>query len=251
MKLHGVVNMSPDSLATFSIAHDADEAYRRACQLIEQGCVGIDIGGAGSTQFADRVDTDIEWNRLEGAIARIVELDVELSVDSWNPEVMRRSLASGATIMNAADGLQDESMIDLAAESGAKVVLPFLSGPDPKAMVFVQGDPYDTILPWFENRIAALAKRGIGRDQLIIDPGTGFGPPNWEWEHRAAYQRAVYGGLARLRVFGRPVYMALPWKFDGGRLELLDILLTVGFDYGRTHLPAVIRQRAKRLAHSE
>lgn len=247
MKLHGVINMSPDSLATFSVAESPDEAYRRACELIEDGCVGIDLGGAGSTQYAARVDTETEWARLEGAIDQIATLDVELSVDTWNAEVMRRSLACGATILNAADGLQDAEMIALAASSGADVVLPFLSGPDPKAMVFVQGDPYDTILPWFEQRIAVLAEAGVRRDQLILDPGTGFGPADWAWEDRAAYQELVYGGLGKLSAFELPTYVALPWKFDGGRMELLDLLLTVGFDYGRTHLPAAILDRQREL----
>ena len=55
MKLHGVINASGDSLADFSIALDVESAVKRAKELIQVGCVGIDLGAAGSTQYASRV----------------------------------------------------------------------------------------------------------------------------------------------------------------------------------------------------
>lgn len=247
MKLHGVINASPDSLADFSIATTVDDALARAHHLIGHGCAGIDLGGAGSTQFADRVETEEEWERLADIVPAIANLGVELSVDTWNPEVMRRSLAAGANLMNAADGLQNPDMVAIAADAGCLVVLPFLSGIDPKAMEFVGENPLDVILPWFEKSLARLATEGISEDQIIVDPGTGFGPADWAWEDRYQYQKDVYGNLDRLRVFGMPIYMALPWKDTEQHRELLEILLTVGFDYGRCHHPDVIIAAADRL----
>ena len=247
MKLHGVINASPDSLAEFSIAETVEAALTRAEMLIEQGCVGIDLGGAGSTPFAERVEIEQEWERLDGKVQAIAALGVELSVDTWQPEIMERALDAGANFMNAADGLQNPDMVSLAADRGVPVVLPFLSGIDPKAMSFVEGDPLDTMLPWFEATLARVTGAGVKESQLIIDPGTGFGPADWAWEDRRVYQDAVYSQLDRLRVFGMPIYMALPWKFDGGRLELLDTLLRVGFDYGRAHLPDFILARQEKL----
>ena len=246
MKLHGVINASPDSLADFSIAETVEAARTRAELLIEQGCVGIDLGGAGSTQFAARVELEQEWDRLDGKIQTIAELGVELSVDTWQPEIMERALDAGANFMNAADGLQNPDMVALAADRGVPVVLPFLSGIDPKAMSFIEGDPMEVMLPWFEETLARVTAAGVAESQIIVDPGTGFGPADWAWEDRRNYQDSVYSQLDKLRVFGMPIYMALPWKFDGGRLELLDTLLRVGFDYGRAHLPAYILQRPAR-----
>ena len=237
MKLHGVINASPDSLADFSIALTVDAALERAMMLLDQGCVGIDLGGAGSTQFAERIELEEEWDRLDGKIQAIAALGIELSVDTWQPEIMERALDAGANFMNAADGLQNPAMVELAADRGVPVILPFLSGIDPKAMSFVDGDPIETILPWFEMTLTSLTNRGISESQLIVDPGTGFGPADWAWEDRRLYQQAVYSQLDRLRVFGMPIYMALPWKMDDGRRELLDLLLAVGFDYGRAHFP--------------
>lgn len=250
MKLHGVINASPDSLADFSIALTVEQARDRAQLLVDQGCVGIDLGGAGSTQYAERVELEEEWDRLDGKIQAIAELGVELSVDTWQPEIMERSLDAGANFMNAADGLQNPDMVALAGDRGVPVVLPFLSGVDPKAMSFIEGDPMDVILPWFEQTLARVVAAGVAESQIIVDPGTGFGPANWDWEDRRVYQDSVYSQLDRLRVFGMPIYMALPWKFDGGRLELLDTLLRVGFDYGRAHLPDYILKRRDELGLS-
>ncbi len=247
MKLHGVINASPDSLADFSIALSVEAAVARATLLIEQGCVGIDIGGAGSTQFAERVELEEEWERLDGKIQALAALDIELSVDTWQPEIMRRALDAGANFMNAADGLQNPDMVALAAERAVPVVVPFLSGVDPKALEFVDGDPLTTILPWFERTLERVIAAGVREEHLIVDPGTGFGPADWGWEDRRHYQESVYANLDRLRVFGLPIYMALPWKFDGGRLELLDLLLRVGFDYGRAHRPDFILARRAEL----
>ena len=82
MKLHGVINASGDSLADFSIALDVESTVKRAKELIQVGCVGIDLGAAGSTQFASRIEMEEEWERLDGKIQAIAELGVELSVDT-------------------------------------------------------------------------------------------------------------------------------------------------------------------------
>ena len=250
MKLHGVINASGDSLADFSIALDVESAVKRAKELVNDGCVGIDLGAAGSTQFASRVEIEEEWERLDGKIQAIAELGVELSVDTWKPEIMARSLEAGANFMNASDGMQNPEMVEIAVSSGVPVVLPFLSGDDPKSLEFVTGDPIEQIVNWFESSLDKLEKTGLKREQLILDPGTGFGPANWEWEDRYRYQERVYSNIGELKIFGLPIYVALPWKFEDGRRHLLEILLKNGFDYGRTHLPKKVLEIKREMESS-
>lgn len=248
--LHGVINASPDSLAGFSVVVTVDEARRRAEALAEAGCAGIDLGGAGSTPGAARVGIDEEWRRLDGKIEAIagLGLDLDLSVDTWQPEIMRRALDCGATIMNASDGMQNPAMAELAAERGVPVILPFLPGPDPKAVAPVAGDPVEAITAWFRQSIPALEAAGVDRSQLILDPGTGFGPDDWAWEDRYRYQKRVYANLDALRAFGRPVYLPLPWKQTPQHDELLEICVRSGFDYGRCHDPTRVQAAITRLA---
>ena len=245
-----MINASGDSLADFSIALDVESAVKRAKELVNDGCVGIDLGAAGSTQFASRVETEEEWERLDGKVQAIAELGVELSVDTWKPEIMARSLEAGANFMNASDGMQNPEMVEIAVSSGVPVVLPFLSGDDPKSLEFVTGDPIKQIVNWFESSLDKLEKTGLKREQLILDPGTGFGPANWEWEDRYRYQERVYSNIGELKIFGLPIYVALPWKFEDGRKHLLEILLENGFDYGRTHLPKKVLEIKREMESS-
>ena len=245
-----MINASGDSLADFSIALDVESAVKRAKELVNDGCVGIDLGAAGSTQFANRVEIEEEWERLDGKIQAIAELGVELSVDTWKPEIMARSLEAGANFMNASDGMQNPEMVEIAVSSGVPVVLPFLSGEDPKSLEFVTGDPIKQIVNWFESSLDKLEKTGLKREQLILDPGTGFGPANWEWEDRYRYQERVYSNIGELKIFGLPIYVALPWKFEDGRKHLLEILLENGFDYGRTHLPKKVLEIKREMESS-
>ena len=251
MRLHGVVNASPDSLADFSVATTVSAAAARAETLLEQGCVGIDLGGAGSTQAAERVDIDTEWSRLDGKVQALAELcgagGAALSVDSWQPEIMRRALDCGATMINAADGLQNPAMAALAAEQDVPVVAPFVWGADPKASRRVDGDPVETICGWFRRSLGRWEDAGIDRSRLILDPGTGFGPPDWEWADRYRYQKQVYENLDALRAFGLPIYLPLPWKQTAQHDELLEICIRSGFDYGRCHRPQRILRAIERL----
>ena len=249
-----MVNASPDSLADFSVATTIEGAVARATELLDGGCVGIDLGGAGSTQVADRVDVDAEWQRLDGKVQALAALcesrGAQLSVDSWQPEIMRRALDCGTTMINAADGLQNPAMVRLAAERDVPVVAPFVWGADPKASVPVAGDPVEVIRGWFRRSLRRWEEAGVERSRLILDPGTGFGPGDWEWADRYRYQKRVYENLDTLRAFGLPLYLPLPWKRTEQHDELLEICIRAGFDYGRCHRPDRVLAAIERLGSS-
>lgn len=241
MILYGVVNASPDSLATDSIATTPDAALARARQLLADGADAIDLGGQGSTDIAEVVDWTVEWSRVEHLVPALAALGVDVSIDSWRPEVVRRALEAGATVINAADGMQADAMWEVAADFDVPIVVPFLSGPDPRHMALVDADPLDAIGEFFEARLAQADRYGLRR-RCILDPGTGFAPPNWPWELRYLYQKRVYGNLDELRRFGLPLYIALPWKETAQHDELLELVLAHRPDYGRCHVPAKIRR---------
>ena len=240
MLLYGVVNASPDSLHEDSIATTPEAAVARARQLLAEGAQAIDLGGQGSTDQATVVDWTVEWARLEPIVPALAALDVELSVDSWRPQVVRRALEAGATVINAADGMQADAMWEVAAEFDVPVVVPFLSGPNPREMDHVRDDPIDAISAFFEARLGDADRYGM-RHRCILDPGTGFAPPAWPWEQRYRYQKHVYSNLGALRRFGRPLYIALPWKETPQHEELLEIVVRQQPEYGRSHRPAQVR----------
>jgi dihydropteroate synthase len=246
MQLFGVVNASPDSLHTESIVATPDQAIARAHQLIADGANAIDLGGQGSTDIATVVPWTDEWARLEKVVPALAALGVPLSVDTWRPEVADRALSSGATVLNAADGMQTEAMWEVAARHDVPVVVPFLSGPDPRSMTLVERDPVATIIEFFDARLRDADRFGM-RGRCILDPGTGFAPPNWPWEQRYLYQKQVYTRLDELRRFGLPIYVALPWKRTEQHDELLEIVVRQQPEYGRVHHPDRVRALEARL----
>jgi dihydropteroate synthase len=244
--IYGVVNASPDSLNADSIATDAESAVARARELLAQGADAIDLGGQGSTDNATVVPWQDEWDRLRTLVPAIAELGVDLSVDTWRPEVARRALEAGATVINAADGMQTDAMWQVAADFDCPIVVPFLSGPNPREMQHVRRDPVEAIVEFFEHRLSDADRFGM-RHRCIIDPGTGFAPSNWPWEERYLYQKRVYSNLHELRRWDLPIYIALPWKDTPQHWELMEIVLRQQPEYGRAHYPERVRAVERRL----
>jgi len=245
--LYGVVNVSPDSLHAASIAATPDAAVERGRALLADGADALDVGGQASTDIATVVDWQVEWDRVAAVIPVLVGLGVDVSIDSWRPEVVRHALDAGATVINAADGMQQPAMWEVAADHDVPIVVPFLSGPDPRRMTIVTADPVATIIEFFERRLAEADRYGL-RDRCILDPGTGFAPPGWPWEERYRYQKRVYTHLDELRVFDLPLYVALPWKETVQHDELLEIVVRAQPEFARAHEPAKVRRVERRVA---
>jgi dihydropteroate synthase len=143
--------------------------------------------------------------------------------------------------------MQTAAMWEVAAEFDVPIVVPFLTGPNPRQLTEVRGDPIDALVEFFDARLAEAARHGL-RERCIIDPGTGFAPAGAEWPERYEYQKHVYSNLGALRRFGRPVYVALPWKESAQHEELLELVLAQGLDYGRSHRPWQVREMERQLA---
>nr|MBA2626297.1 dihydropteroate synthase [Acidimicrobiia bacterium] len=221
-------------------------------ELLGQGAFGLDLGGQGSTPGAGEVDAEEEWRRLAPLVPALARLGVPLAIDTWRVSVARRALDAGATWLNAADGLQGDEILAVAAAAAVPVVVPFLAGPHPKALRHVEGDPVEAIDAWFERSLARIdAASPALRARCVLDPGTGFAPADWPWPDRYLYQKQVYGQLGRLRRFGLPLYVALPWRDTPEHAELLDLVLAQGVEYGRAHHPdRVLAAQEARGAHA-
>lgn len=249
MFLFGVVNCSPDSLHQPSIVRSADEARARVDWLRANGAEGIDVGGQGSTFASTLVDAEEEWARLRDVLPVAVAAAELVSIDTFRPEIMRAAMELGVNVLNAADGMAAPEAWELAAEFGTMVVVPFLNGPDPHHLTHVEGDPLDAMVDYFDARLRLADRYGL-RDRCLLDPGTGFGPHGWDWADRYLYQKHVYSGLDRLRVFDLPLYIPLPWKDTAQHAELLEIVLARRPEFGRAHDPDRIRAAEARVAGS-
>jgi dihydropteroate synthase len=174
----GVVNVTPDSFSDGGKFYEIDRAVERARELINAGADIIDIGGESTRPFSDPIPLEEELKRTIPVIEAIRNFsDIPISIDTTKAEVARRALAAGADMVNDVSALRfDPEMVKVVAEHGVPVVLMHMLG-TPKTMQ--QNPHYDClfgeILAFLQERIQFAVKGGVSREQIIIDPGIGFG----------------------------------------------------------------------------
>ena len=174
----GIVNVTPDSFFDGGRFLDAQTAVAHSLQLVEQGAEIIDIGGESTRPGALPVDEDEELRRVLPVIKRLAgQVKVPISIDTVKPGVARAALDAGASIVNdVAANREDPALWRFVAEAHAGYVCMHMRG-TPQTM---QANPIYTdvareVGEFFCERLRRLRDCGVGWDQIILDPGIGFG----------------------------------------------------------------------------
>ncbi|WP_070962349.1 dihydropteroate synthase [Vibrio sonorensis] len=173
----GILNVTPDSFSDGGKFNEIDNALAQVEKMIEAGVSIIDIGGESTRPGAPDVALADELQRVIPVIKAIrKKSDVWISIDTSKAEVMKQAIAAGADIINDVRALQEPGAIEVAAESGLPVCLMHMKG-QPRTM---QNAPhYDNVIEevkeFLQQRITHCEKAGIHRDNIILDPGFGFG----------------------------------------------------------------------------
>lgn len=174
----GILNITPDSFSDAGQYFDHQAAVRRALDMISAGADILDIGGESTRPGAGPVPVDLEVDRVIPVIRAIrKESDIPISIDTTKAEVANQALTAGADLINDVSALQfDNRMVDLAATSGAPVILMHMQG-TPRTM---QDNPvyaslFSEVIAFLEERIRFATDHGVPRDQIVVDPGIGFG----------------------------------------------------------------------------
>ncbi len=231
----GVLNVSPESPNQDSVVEGPQQGIERARWLSEQGATIIDVGARSSNFAVPDVGWREERRRLVPVVEALASNGFIVSVDTWDARVMRAAAAAGAHMINDADGLQKAAVVEAVAEAGLPVVVPFMNGPDPrKAPPLDLSDPMGAMLPWFEAALERAHRAGIV--DVILDPGTGYARRGLGHEEHDRLQRRVHADLDRLRVFGRPLFVAVPRRARAGdTLELARQLVSARVEFLRAH----------------
>jgi dihydropteroate synthase len=174
----GIVNVTPDSFFDGGRFLEAQAAVAHSLQLVEQGAEIIDIGGESTRPGALPVDEDEELRRVLPVIKRLAgQVKVPIAIDTVKPGVARAALDAGASIVNdVAANREDPALWRFVAEAHAGYVCMHMRG-TPQTM---QANPIYTdvareVGEFFCERMRRLRDCGVGRDQIILDPGIGFG----------------------------------------------------------------------------
>lgn len=204
----GVVNVTPDSFSDGGKFYQLDRAVERAKELIEAGADIIDIGGESTRPFSDPIPLEEELSRTIPVIEGVRSFsEIPISIDTTKAEVARRALEAGADIVNDVSALRfDPEMVRLVAKTGVPVVLMHMLG-TPKTM---QENPrYDClfgeILSFLQERIRYAVDCGIKREQIIVDPGIGFGKT-------VTHNLRLIRDLSFLSLLERPILLGLSRK---------------------------------------
>ncbi|MBK6630724.1 MAG: dihydropteroate synthase [Betaproteobacteria bacterium] len=202
----GIVNVTPDSFSEGGRHFDAARAIAHGRQLVEAGADLLDVGGESSRPGAQPVAVEEELRRVLPVIEALACAGVPLSVDTMKPEVMRRAVAAGASVINDIAALQAPGALAAAAESGAAVCLMHMRG-EPRTMQAdpSYGDVVAEVREFLSRRVAAAHAAGIGVERIIVDPGFGFGK-------RLAHNLALLRHLGRFHGLGACVLAGLSRK---------------------------------------
>ncbi len=204
----GILNTTPDSFSDGGSYTSLDNAIARAKQMIEAGVSIIDIGGESTRPGAPEVTLEEELRRVIPIIKAIREFnqDIWISVDTSKSEVMRQSVEAGADLINDVRSLTEPGALEIAAKANVPVCIMHMKG-QPKTM---QNNPeYDNVQDEVETflleKLEACEKAGISRENVILDPGFGFGKSIEHNYHLLA-------NLEKLHRFGLPILAGMSRK---------------------------------------
>ncbi len=199
--LMGIVNVTPDSFSDGGQNLDVEQAVEHALRLEADGAHILDLGAESTRPGAEPVPLQEELRRLIPVVERLAGLvRVPLSIDTYKAEVARQALAAGAKIVNDISGLQfDPEMVRVVANSGAGIVCMHIQGtPQTMQTAPAYQDVVRDIANYFASRLAFLQSEGVSPEQIVWDPGIGFGKT-------AEHNLEILSHVAAFRVQGRPV----------------------------------------------
>jgi dihydropteroate synthase len=212
----GILNVTPDSFSDGGCYLGVDRAISHAHKMVEEGADIIDIGGESSRPGALPVSIDEEFARVLPVIEELAsETTALISIDTYKSAVAHQALQSGAHIVNDITALGDVDMARVVADMNAGLVLMHMKG-TPRTMrrSSVYQDVISEILAFLQRRIGDAQAKGVHLNQIMIDPGIGFGKT-------VAHNLEILRRLDEFRCLDRPLLIGTSRKsFIGKILDL-------------------------------
>lgn len=198
----GVVNVTPDSFSDGGLYLEPGRAIAHGIELSSHGADWIDVGGESSRPGSKPISAEEELARVVPVIRGLRRrlLEVPISIDTTKATVAREAVAAGATIINDVSGLRfDPSLADVARDERTPLVLMHLRGrPESMQQAPFARSVWRSVLTGLEASVRRAVEHGVRREQLLIDPGLGFGKTR-----RQNFE--LLASLARLRRLRLPV----------------------------------------------
>ncbi|MBI5725671.1 MAG: dihydropteroate synthase [Planctomycetes bacterium] len=213
----GILNVTPDSFSDGGKFLDPSAAISHARRMIDEGADVIDVGAESTRPGSDRVDQAQQILRLQTVLPAVVAMGAPVSIDTTIARVAEMAIKHGAAIINdVSAGRDDADMFALAAASHVPIVLMHMLG-QPRTM---QQDPQYAdvaaeVREFLVERIAAATAVGVEAENIIVDPGIGFGK-------KLQHNLALLTGIGKLAELGCPVMIGASRKRFIGELTGQD-----------------------------
>ena len=203
----GILNITPDSFSDGGDFFVPEQAVAHAVRMVEEGAAIIDVGGESTRPGAAPVVVEEELRRVIPVIEALhAMLAVPVSIDTRRPEVMQAAVAAGAGLINDVNALQAPGAIEVAARLGVPVCLMHMQGtPETMQQQPEYGDVVSEVRDFLLARANLCIQQGIDREQVLLDPGFGFGKT-------AAHNLQLLQHLEQLVACGFPVLAGLSRK---------------------------------------
>ncbi|MBI5498392.1 MAG: dihydropteroate synthase [Deltaproteobacteria bacterium] len=248
----GVLNVTPDSFSDGGRYASAADAVAAGVRLWEEGADILDVGGESTRPGAEEIPETVELQRVVPVVEALAGRGIPVSVDTRHAPVAAAALKAGAGLINDVTALtHDPAMVDVAGSSGAAVILMHMRGA-PRSMQ--QGslhydDVVEEVTTYLEGRVERLVGQGLTREQLLIDPGMGFGKgvaDNVElmtgMERLTRSGRAVVWGPSRKSTLGHLLGGVPPAARLMGTVASCVVAVAGGAHVVRVHDVAAVRQ---------
>jgi dihydropteroate synthase len=210
----GVLNVTPDSFSDGGKFFSTEAALERAGQMLREGADLLDVGGESTRPGAALVPAEEEIRRIVPVIQQLAaRTQVPISIDTQKPEVARAALLAGASIVNdIAANRTDDAMGCVVAEFRAGYVAMHMQGtPQTMQQNPAYADVACAVDEFFTERLKQLERLGVCREQVVLDPGIGFGKT---LEHNLQ----LLGALPRFASHSRPLLLGVSRKSFLGKL---------------------------------
>ena len=202
----GILNVTPDSFSDGGKHNGKAQAIAHAQQMIADGATVIDVGGESTRPGASVVEVEEEIRRVVPVVEALAELDVVISIDTSQPEVIQAAVAAGAHIWNDVRALTRPNALEMAAELNIPVIIMHMRG-EPTTMNSL--DQYDNVIldvmAELSQRVADALKAGVKAENIMIDPGFGFAK-------NAKQNLKLLNEFHQLNQLGYPILSALSRK---------------------------------------
>lgn len=222
----GILNVTPDSFSDGGSYDTVEDAVRRAEQMVEEGADIIDIGGESTRPGYTVIPVEEELARIVPVIKAVKErLDVPVSVDTYKPDVAQGALDAGADMINDIWGLrwpgdQEHRMAAVVAASGKPVCV--MHNHEPKIEKDAPAEYREILRADLEEALKIAREAGIADENIILDPGIGFGKTYeenlWsiaELEKITGGEMAVLLGISRKSVIGNTLDLPTDQREEG------------------------------------